>query len=210
MSVPQEDEPGVAPGAGGDRAAPASRRQAGAGAAAGGGRGGRRDRAGSASAGSASAGDPAGDAVPAESANGSPSAPEASWRGRRLGAPPSGPGSLAGYGARLGAFFTDVVLSALVAGLFTAPELPRNWSLVAFLAESVVFGAAFGQTPGMRLFGLRLIRVDRPARVGVPRMLVRTLLLVLLVPALIWDADGRGLHERFSQTAVVRTGGTAR
>jgi len=97
-----------------------------------------------------------------------------------------------------------------VASLFTAPELPRNWSLVAFLAEYVVFGAAFGQTPGMRLFGLRLIRVDRPARVGVPRILVRTSLLVLLVPALVWDADGRGLHERFSQTAVVRTGGTAR
>ena len=64
-------------------------------------------------------------------------APAGAWRGQRLGLPASGPGSLAEYGPRLGAFVTDIVLSALVAGLFTAPELPRNWSLVAFLAEYV-------------------------------------------------------------------------
>jgi len=131
--------------------------------------------------------------------------PARTWRGQRLGLPASGPGSLAEYGPRLGAFIADIVLSALVAGLFTAPELPRNWSLVAFLAEYVVFGALFGQTPGMRLFGLRLVRVDRPARIGPLRVVARTALLALLVPALIWDADGRGLHERFTQSAVVRT-----
>jgi uncharacterized RDD family membrane protein YckC len=104
----------------------------------------------------------------------------------------------------VGAFLTDVVLSALVAGLFTAPELPRNWSLVVFLAEYVAFGVAFGQTPGMRLFGLRLVRVDRPGRVGVLRVVLRTALIALLVPALIRDSDGRCLHERFTQTALVR------
>jgi uncharacterized RDD family membrane protein YckC len=104
----------------------------------------------------------------------------------------------------LAAFVADIVLSALVAGLFTAPELPRNWSFVTFLAEYVVFGAAFGQTPGMRLLGVRLVRVDRPGRIGVVRAVARTALLALLVPALIWDSDGRCLHERFSQTAVVR------
>jgi hypothetical protein len=130
--------------------------------------------------------------------------PDSWWRGKRLGLPASGPGSIVGFGPRLGAFVADIVLSALVAGLFTAPELPRNWSLVAFLAEYVVFGAAFGQTPGMRLFGLRLVRVDRPGRVGIVRVVARTAVLALLVPALIWDVDGRCLHERFSQTAVVR------
>jgi uncharacterized RDD family membrane protein YckC len=126
-------------------------------------------------------------------------------RGQRLGLPDSGPGSLAPAGHRLAAFLADIVLSALVAGLFTAPELPRNWSLVAFLAEYVVFGAAFGQTPGMRLLGLRMVRVDRPARIGPVRIVARTAMLVLLVPALIWDADGRGVHDRLTRTAVVRT-----
>lgn len=126
-------------------------------------------------------------------------------RGARLGLPATGPGSLATTGARVGAFCVDAVLSSLVAGLFTAPALPRNWSLVALIAEYVVFTALFQQTPGMRLFGLRLARVDRPVSLGVPRALLRTLLLVVLVPALIWDSDGRGMHDRLSSTAVVRT-----
>ena len=31
-----------------------------------------------------------------------------------------------------------------------------------------------------------------------------TALLFLLVPALVFDRDGRGLHDRYSDTAVVR------
>ncbi len=143
--------------------------------------------------------------VPLVGSAGLPGSAPTAWRGKRLGLPASGAGSVAGTGPRLGAFVVDVALSALVAGLFTAPELPRNWSLVAFLAEYVVFGAAFGQTPGMRLFGLRLARVDRPGRVGIVRVVARTALLALLVPALIWDADGRCLHERYTQTVLIRT-----
>jgi uncharacterized RDD family membrane protein YckC len=127
------------------------------------------------------------------------------WRGQRLGLPASGPGSLGTASQRLAALVVDLVLSALVAGLFTAPELPRNWSLLVFGLEYVGFTVAFGQTPGMRLVGLRVVRVDRPARVGLSRSVLRTILLMLLVPALIWNQDSRGLHDRTSQTAIVRT-----
>ena len=34
---------------------------------------------------------------------------------------------------------------------------------------------------------------------------LRTLLLCLVVPAAIWDGDGRGLHDKAAGTAVVRT-----
>jgi uncharacterized RDD family membrane protein YckC len=30
-------------------------------------------------------------------------------------------------------------------------------------------------------------------------------LLALLVPALIWDRDGRGMHDKAAGTALVRT-----
>ena len=125
-------------------------------------------------------------------------------RGASLGLPADGPGSLAGFGNRLGAFLVDAVGSALVAGLVTAPDLPGNWSLVAFVVVTVVSLIAFGQTPGMRLFGLRLAHPRPGQRLAPWRAVVRTALLCLLVPALIVDADGRGMHDRLTDTAVVR------
>ncbi|MGY1712207.1 RDD family protein [Geodermatophilus sp. SYSU D00758] len=125
-------------------------------------------------------------------------------RGAALGLPAEGPGSLASFSGRVAAFAVDALASALVAGLFTAPELPGNWSLVAFAAVTVVSLALFGQTPGMRLLGLRLAHPREGARLAPWRAVVRTALLCLLVPALVVDSDGRGLHDRVTGTAVVR------
>jgi uncharacterized RDD family membrane protein YckC len=125
-------------------------------------------------------------------------------RGASLGLPAEGAGSLAAFSTRIGAFLVDSLAAALVAGLFTAPELPGNWSLVSFAALTVVSLVLAGQTPGMRLFGLRLAHPRPGARLAVWRAVVRTGLLILLVPALLVDSDGRGLHDRLTGTAVVR------
>jgi uncharacterized RDD family membrane protein YckC len=125
-------------------------------------------------------------------------------KGAALGLPADGPGSLAGFGQRLGAFAVDAVAAALVAGLVTAPELPGNWSLLSFVLITLVFLVATGQTPGMRLLGLRLAHPQPGRRLALWRAVVRTALLALLVPALVVDADGRGLHDRLTDTAVVR------
>jgi len=34
--------------------------------------------------------------------------------------------------------------------------------------------------------------------------LARTILLVLAIPALIWDRDDRGLHDKVAGTVVIR------
>ncbi|MDQ1661081.1 MAG: hypothetical protein QOJ68_1061 [Blastococcus sp.] len=133
-----------------------------------------------------------------------PPASQQRVRGASLGLPADGPGSLASFGTRVGAFLVDALLSALVAGLFTAPRLPGNWSLLALAAIYVVMLVAFGQTLGMRLFRLRLAHPRQGQRLAVWRAVVRTALLLLLVPALVVDADGRGLHDRLTDTAVVR------
>lgn len=125
-------------------------------------------------------------------------------RGAALGLPRTGPGSLASFGQRVVAFVVDALLAALVAGLLTAPELPRNWSLLAFALITVVFLVLAGQTPGMRLLGLRLAHPRPEARLALWRAVARTGLLVLLVPALVVDSDGRGLHDRWTGTAVIR------
>ncbi len=124
-------------------------------------------------------------------------------RGASLGLPAEGPGSLASFGSRIGAFLVDALGSALIAGLFTAPRLPGNWALAAFAAVTVLTLIAFGQTPGMRLLGLRLAHPRAGERLAACRAVVRTALLCLLVPALLVDADGRGLHDRLTGTAVV-------
>jgi uncharacterized RDD family membrane protein YckC len=122
----------------------------------------------------------------------------------RVGLPESGPGSVAPAAPRLGAFLVDVILSSLVAALFTAPELPRNRSLLVFAVLYFGFTVLVQQTPGMRLLKLRVVRTDRPAPVGVWRAAVRTVGVILLIPAVLRSTDGRALHDRLTQTAVVR------
>jgi uncharacterized RDD family membrane protein YckC len=48
------------------------------------------------------------------------------------------------------------------------------------------------------------VRTDPSAAVGPARAGLRTILLFVFVPAVVFDRDGRGLHDRFSDTAVVR------
>jgi uncharacterized RDD family membrane protein YckC len=131
-------------------------------------------------------------------------APRGAWRGERLGLPESGPGSVASFGARLVAFVIDAVLSGLAAGLFTAPDPPRFWSFVPLGILYVGAVPVVGQTVGMRLLGLRVVAVGPKPKLSLPRALVRFVLLCLLVPALIGDRDGRGLHDKAAGSAAVR------
>lgn len=133
------------------------------------------------------------------------------YRGERLGLPQSGSGSLATFGVRFGALMVDCVASALVASLIVAHRggdfanrLPGSWSLIPLAVDYVVGLLLGGQTLGMYLFGLRVVRLDGPGRIPLTSIVVRTALLFLLVPAVVLDRDGRGLHDRFTGTAVVR------
>ena len=141
------------------------------------------------------------------------------YRGQRLGLPPTGAGSLATTSSRLGAFVVDALASTLVAALFVqstrdggdaASRLPGSWSLIPFAIDYVIGLLVAGRTLGMYLFGLRVIRVDEVAPVGPFRAIARTAMLGVLLPAIIWDRDGRGLHDRFTDTAVVRAGQAAK
>jgi uncharacterized RDD family membrane protein YckC len=46
--------------------------------------------------------------------------------------------------------------------------------------------------------------VDHTVAIDPGRAVIRTALLSLLLPAVIFDRDGRGLHDRLTDTAVVR------
>ncbi|MET8948139.1 RDD family protein [Streptomyces sp. NPDC004542] len=128
------------------------------------------------------------------------------YRGEQLGLPEDGPGSIARPGRRLGALAVDWGLCVLIAyGLITRGYSPAtsNWALLVFLVLSVLTVGTVGFTPGKRLFGIRVVGVES-GRVQPLRSLVRTVLLCLAIPALIWDRDGRGLHDRLARTVEVR------
>lgn len=134
-----------------------------------------------------------------------------SWPGSRLGLPQDGAGSVAPFGARAGAFMIDVVASALVAGLLNAlldpSDRQRQFASYAVLAlEHVVFVALTGQTVGMRVLGLTVLRLGQPGRLpGVlPSVLRTSILLLTLGLAGLFSRDGRGLHDVAAGTAVVR------
>lgn len=133
-------------------------------------------------------------------------------RGAALGLPPDGPGSLATFGRRAGAFAVDALLSTLVASLFVSADpdlpgiagrLPGWWSLIPLTVIYVGGMLLAGKTLGQHLLGLRIVRVDRVAAVTPWRAIVRTALLILLIPAVVIDKDGRGMHDRLTDTAVI-------
>ncbi|MGW0605596.1 RDD family protein [Streptomyces sp. NPDC002644] len=128
------------------------------------------------------------------------------YRGEQLGLPEHGPGSVARPGRRLGALVVDWALCMLIAyGLITDGygQATSNWALLIFFGLGVLTVGSVGFTPGKRLFGLRVVALA--SGTVVPwRAAVRTLLLCLALPALVWDRDGRGLHDRAAGTVEVR------
>lgn len=121
--------------------------------------------------------------------------------GERLGRPASGPGSIARVGRRLAALAVDWAAAVIVAiAFFDYDSLAIT---LIFALVQIVFLPTLGASPGHALVGLRLVRIDG-AWVGPWRPLVRTALLVLVIPAVIWDADQRGLHDKAAATVLVR------
>jgi len=123
------------------------------------------------------------------------------YPGRRLGLPQTGAGSVARFGRRFAALSIDWVLSLLIAGGLLGGS---EWgTLAVFALENVLLVATVGQSVGHRLLGIGVSRLDGAAP-GAARGLGRGLLLALAVPALVWDRDQRGLHDRFMGTVLRR------
>ena len=124
-------------------------------------------------------------------------------RGGRLGLPPDGPGSLATVGRRVVALVIDWVLCLLISFLLF-DENPMA-TLAVFALENLLLVSTLGYTIGHRVMGLQVRVLGGEGRmVGLWRGFVRTGLLCLLIPAVVWDGDGRGLHDKAAGTVIVR------
>lgn len=131
------------------------------------------------------------------------------YRGELLGLPADGPGSLAGTGRRVAALAVDWLSAAGVVMLLIGEAPLENsrlgtYTMMLWFAVGVVCVSLFSFTPGQYMLGLQVARVDAPARVGVLRALGRQALMAFIVPAVITDVDGRGMHDRATGTGLVR------
>ena len=128
------------------------------------------------------------------------------WPGERLGLPESGPRSIARPARRIAALAIDWALaSALSLAFFsTGPWQTDGFiTLGLFAGIQLLFLLIVNGGVGHLVLGMRVVPLN-PGRLAPWRPLVRTVLVSLFVPAVIMDADQRGLHDRLAGTILVR------
>lgn len=133
--------------------------------------------------------------------NGSGRAASNSWPGKRLGLPESGRRSIGRLGRRVAALAIDWGLSVLVSVAFF--DYSPWATLDVFAITQIVFLATAGGSVGHLVMGLRVVPLSG-GWIGIWRPVLRTVLICLVVPAVIWDKDQRGVHDRVAGTVVIR------
>ncbi len=132
--------------------------------------------------------------------------------GDSAGGRPQPSGSRASVGRRLVALCIDWFACVLVNYLiFVVPsglafaDINSMTTLGVFAIENVALVSTLGATFGHRILGLAVRRADDGTRnPGFGQAIARTALLCLVIPAVVWDSTGRGLHDRIAGTVIVR------
>ena len=128
-------------------------------------------------------------------------APSPAWPGQHLGLPESGPRSVARFGRRLLALAIDWGLAVLISVAFFNYEA---WATLAvFAVAQIVFLLTLNASVGHLALGMRVVPLVG-GYLGIWRPFARTVLLCLVIPAVIWDRDQRGMHDRLIGTVLVR------
>ena len=133
-----------------------------------------------------------------------------SYPGQRLGLPREGSGSVAGWGRRLAALVVDWVACELVLTVVLGTRATFSadgaWRLAVpgmFLLEATVFTLLAGGSFGQLALRVAVVRTDnRP--LGLLPVLVRSFLILLVIPPLVFNSDQRGLHDFAARTVTLK------
>lgn len=111
-------------------------------------------------------------------------------------------------GRRIAALFIDWFASLAVAVLLNGGITPGRFdpsllTLAIFALEVIVLTWSTGSSFGQRIMGLVVAPVGRQ-RLSLLAVTVRTLLLCLVIPAVVMQPNGRGLHDLAAGSVVVR------
>ena len=129
------------------------------------------------------------------------------YAGQRLGLPSAGPGSVASWRRRVLALVIDWFASLLAAAFISRTVgLGAAWTdwlpLLVFWLESSIGTTLAGGSFGQVAVRIAVRRLD--GRTLDPfGALLRGLLICLVVPAVIYNRDNRGLHDLAVRTVVV-------
>ncbi|HSE70827.1 MAG TPA: RDD family protein [Nocardioidaceae bacterium] len=138
----------------------------------------------------------------------SASASASSYPGARLGLPPEGPGSVASWLRRVLALCVDWAASMLVTAAFVGTEVwtgqgLAQWGpMLVFLLEATVLTALMGGSFGQLLCRVAVVRIDGKP-VSLLQALLRTFLICLVIPPLVFNRDQRGLHDLATKTVTL-------
>ena len=111
-------------------------------------------------------------------------------------------------GRRMLGVLIDWLMSYAIAIGFFVEFGESSMGAVVFLiftAQYLLFAALGGATPGHRVVGLKIVRFSDGGMPTPLHALIRTGLLVLIVTAITFDQNGRGINERLSNTVLIRT-----
>ena len=128
------------------------------------------------------------------------------YPGQRLGFPENGPGSLSRPGRRLVALTIDWFAALFIAGALSSgmSSNAKSWLVLEiFFIEILVLTAFIGASFGQQIMGIGVRALDG-GRLNVLGVILRTLLLIIVIPAVIYDRDGRGLHDKAVGAVVQR------
>ena len=133
---------------------------------------------------------------------------EQRWPGERLGLPETGRRSIARLPRRILALALDWLVASVISILaFPVGPWETNGftTLGIFAVLQVLLLVVASGSIGHLAVGIRLVPLTG-GRLRLWQPVVRTLLLCLAVPALVWNADQRGLHDQAAATMLVRVG----
>lgn len=141
-----------------------------------------------------------------------PDLPMSRFPGERLGLPESGPRSVGRVGRRFAAITLDWIVSALVLMLMTGQDYFTISSSAAgqlqllgvFVALQILSIWAIGGSIGHRIMRLYVVNIHGGSLTWW-RPIARSVLLALVVPALVWDSDQRGFHDKIAGTLLLKS-----
>ena len=113
-------------------------------------------------------------------------------------------------GRRLAAITLDwlasyAIVAALSGGIGQMTPDRSPLILGLFFGEVAILTSLTGASLGQKIFGLRVVRFSDGGPITPLQALIRTFFLILIVTAVTYDDNGRGIHERISKTVLTRT-----